>query len=65
MACKDEFFANSPLDVRQNYEHTLHLLFNCLAFLRIGDFEIIFSSPSVCLIIARVSVGFYRDFHII
>jgi hypothetical protein len=28
LACQDEFFANNPLDIRENYEHALDLAFH-------------------------------------
>jgi hypothetical protein len=72
LACQDELFVNNPLKVKENYkharDHAVHLsgLFrsalnqachaNTFVWLKL-------SSPNVCLIIARVTVALFRDFH--
>jgi hypothetical protein len=38
LACQDKFFANNLLDVNENDEHGLDMLFTCLAFIGLGEF---------------------------
>jgi hypothetical protein len=38
LVCQAVLFVNNPLDVKENYEHALDLLFTCLAFFGLGEF---------------------------
>jgi hypothetical protein len=38
LACQDKFFANNPLDVKENVSMLLALLFTCFAFFVLGEF---------------------------
>jgi hypothetical protein len=38
MVFQNEFFVNNPLDVKENDEHALDLLFTCLAFFGHDEF---------------------------
>jgi hypothetical protein len=64
--CHDEFFANNPLVVKENDEHTLYsspvlLLFRS-RWVWAFRVRLMLSSPKACLIIARVSVALFSRF---
>jgi hypothetical protein len=63
-----EFFVNNPLDVKKNMGMLLASLFTSLAFFGVGGYGhgtelLVRSSPNPCIIISRVSVALFRDFH--
>jgi hypothetical protein len=38
LACQDEFFVNSPFDVKENYEYVLDFGFHLSPFFSLGEF---------------------------
>jgi hypothetical protein len=59
---------NNPVDVKENNEHALGFAVHLSRLFqspRVWTFRerLMLSSPNAYLIIARVSVGFFRDLH--
>jgi hypothetical protein len=57
-ACLDEFFANNPLDVKENYEHTLDFALHLFRLFR----YLLRFSLSAYLITDRISVALFPRF---
>jgi hypothetical protein len=66
--CKDEFFVNNTLDVKENYEYALNFTLHLSGLLRSAlnrarhsniHVRLMFNFPNASLIIVTVAVGFF------
>jgi hypothetical protein len=67
LACQDEFFINTPTDVKENDEHSLHFTLHlsrlfCSRWVWTFRIRLVLSSPNASLITVRVSVAFFPWF---